>query len=235
MKKPVFLILFYCMLFACTKDEVEEIDEFAGDSGTFTDSRDNHVYKWLRIGDKIWMAENLAFIPSVYPPESGSNTEPRYYVYGYAGNDVAEGKQSDNYSSFGVLYNWTAASTASPSGWHLPSDEEWKQLELYLGMTQIQVELTGFRGNEQGLHLKATSTWNKNGNGANTSGFTAFAGGICYGSEGFLNVGIGGYWWSATENSSREAWNRGLYWSNLSVNRYHMSKDYGLSVRCVKD
>lgn len=66
MKKPVYLILFFCVLFACTKDEVEEIEDFSGDSGTFTDSRDGNVYKWVRIGDQIWMAENLAFLPPLY-------------------------------------------------------------------------------------------------------------------------------------------------------------------------
>lgn len=233
--KIFYFILFSFILFSCKSNENEESDEFARDSGIFTDSRDNHVYKWLRIGDKIWMTENLAFIPSVYPPVSGSFSEPCYYVYGYSGSDVAEGKQNDNYTKLGVLYNWTAAIAASPPGWHLPSDEEWKQLELFLGMTEEQVDTTGFRGNEEGLLLKSTSTWNKNGNGTNTSGFTALAGGLRGSNEGFFNIGIGGYWWTTTENSSQKAWNRGLYWSIPRVNRYHMNKDYGFSVRCIKD
>ena len=233
--KRFYFILFSFVFFACTTNEDIVIDEFTGDSGTFIDSRDNQVYDWLRIGDKIWMTENLAFLPSVDSPSSGSNTEPHYYVYGYTGSDAAACKQNENYASFGVLYNWTAAKSASPSGWHLPSDEEWKELELFLGMQEEFVDTFGFRGTNEGLLLKATSTWNKNGNGTNTSGFTALAGGIHYGSEGFLNVGIGGYWWSATENSSQLAWDRGLYWSIPGVNRFSLNKSYGLSVRCIKD
>lgn len=235
MKKAIYIILFSFVLIACASTDDEEIDPFLEDSGNFTDSRDGKVYKWVRIGEQIWMAENLAFLPSVYPPASGSSSEPRYYVYDYTGSDMAAGKQNENYSKFGVLYNWPAAKVASPPGWHLPTDEEWKQLEMLLDMTQEQVNALGFRGDEHGLLLKATTTWNKNGHGTDSIGFTAFAGGLRGTSEGFFNVGIAGYWWSATENSSQEAWDRALHGGTPKVNRYHMSKEYGFSVRCVKD
>lgn len=235
MKKVVYLILSFFLLFACSKNEVEDVEDFTGDSGTFTDSRDKKVYKWLRIGDQIWMAENLAFLPSVYPPEAGSSTEARYYVYGYSGTDVNAGKQVENFSKYGVLYNWQAAQTASPPGWHLPSDEEWKQLEQWIGMTKEQANATGWRGDDHGLILKATTSWNLNGNGTNSVGFTAFPGGLRGSEEGFYNIGIGGYWWSSTQSSSVDAWYRVLYWSIPNVSRYYLNKDYGFSIRCVKD
>jgi uncharacterized protein (TIGR02145 family) len=235
MKKSVYIILSSLVFFACTKTEVEEIENFSGESGIFTDSRDNHVYKWIRIGEQIWMAENLAYLPSVYLPESGSDTEARYYVYGYGGTDVKAGKQNENYNKFGVLYNWIAANTACPAGWHLPSDEEWKQLEMAIGLTKEQANASGWRGDEHGLLLKATTAWNVNGNGTDSLGFTAFPGGLRGNSEGFFNVGIGGYWWSSTQSSSEEAWYRVLYWSIPNVSRYYLNKDYGFSVRCIKD
>ena len=234
--KTIYLSLFSILIFACSSnDEVAEVDDFAGDSGTFVDSRDNYVYKWVRIGDQIWMAENLAYLPAVYPASSNSNSELRYYIYEYNGSDAAAGKQNDSFANFGVLYNWPAAKSSSPQGWHLASDEEWKQLEMELGMTEDQVNATGWRGDEQGIMLKATSTWNKNGNGTDSIGFTALAGGLRGSSEGFLKLEIGGYWWSSSENSLGEAWNRGLYWSIPNVNRYSFNKEYGFSVRCVKD
>lgn len=235
MKKLVCIILSSFVLFACTKTEVEEIEDFSGDSGTFVDSRDGHVYKWVRIGDQIWMAENLAYLPVVYPPVSGSKAEPRYYIYDYTGSDVTAGKQNDNYTNFGVLYNWSAAKAASPPDWHLPSDEEWKQLEMALGMTADQVKQIGWRGNEQGTLMKSTRAWDKNGNGTNTSGFSAFPGGYRGISGSFGNIGIGGYWWSATESKLDTAWYRVLHSSNGNVSRYFFNTEYGFSVRCVKD
>ena len=235
MKKVFYIILFSFVAFACTKNEVEEFEDFSGNSGTFTDPRDGQAYKWLRIGNQIWMAENLAFLPVVHQPSNGSNIEPRYYIYGFDDIDIAAGKNSENYINLGVLYNWPAAISASPPGWHLPSDEEWKELELSLEMIQEQLDQTGWRGDEQGMFLKATETWNQNGNGTNTSGFTALSGGLRGTSEGFYNLQIGGYWWSSTESTSELAWYRALYWSLPKISRYYNNKDYGFSIRCVKD
>jgi len=114
--------------------------------GNFTDSRDSRVYKTIQIGTQTWMAENLAYLPSVSPPGPGSFTVPYYYVYSYSGNDVNAAKATSYYNKYGVLYNWPAAmngaasSNANPSGvqgccpqgWHLPSLDEWRVLENYL-------------------------------------------------------------------------------------------------------
>ncbi|MDD2324008.1 MAG: hypothetical protein GX808_05735 [Syntrophomonadaceae bacterium] len=113
---------------------------------TFTDSRDGKVYKTVTIGEQTWMAENLAYLPSVVGPATGSNTEPYYYVYGYDSTDVATAKATENFQIYGVLYNWPAAMNGvassdtdpsgiqgvCPDGWHLPSDAEWTQLETFL-------------------------------------------------------------------------------------------------------
>ncbi len=97
--------------------------------------QDNRNYKVVKIGDQWWMAENLAWLPSVSPPSDGSDTSPSYYVYGFEGIDVAAAKLTANYNTFGVLYNWPSTLTSCPSDWHLPSDAEWQQLEMFLGMT----------------------------------------------------------------------------------------------------
>src|SRR5574344_844768 len=166
-------------------------------SGTFTDDRDNKVYKWVKIGDQVWMAENLAYLPSVNMVADGSEDAAGsyYYVYGYDGTNVAEAKATDNYATYGVLYNWTAAmngeasSTTNPSGiqgvcpagWHLPSDAEWTELTDYLGGASVA-----------GGKLKETGTthWNSPNTGAtNETGFTALPGCYRYGDGTFGYVG----------------------------------------------
>jgi len=97
----------------------------------YTDHRDGNIYPTIQIGNQCWMAKNLAYLPSVVGASTESNTVAYYYVYGYNGTDVNAAKATTNYSTYGVLYNWTAASTACPSGWHLPTDAEQYTLENY--------------------------------------------------------------------------------------------------------
>jgi uncharacterized protein (TIGR02145 family) len=98
------------------------------------DPRDGHIYNARKIGNHIWFTENLVYLPMVSPPGLGSDSQGFYYVYDYQGIDLALAKASENYTTYGVLYNWTAAGTACPDGWHLPGDDEWKNMETYLGM-----------------------------------------------------------------------------------------------------
>ncbi len=117
------------------------------DMPAFTDTRDGSVYNTVRIGDKCWLKENLRYLPEVSPSSAGSETEPHYYVYDYQGTDVSEAMATDNYQSYGVLYNWPAVMNGEenssstnpnevqgicPAGWHLPGDEEWTELVDYL-------------------------------------------------------------------------------------------------------
>jgi uncharacterized protein (TIGR02145 family) len=198
-------------------------------SGTFIDSRDGNEYNWVQIGDQVWMAENLAYLPSVNMVADGSEDAAGsyYYVYGYDGTNVAEAKATDNYATYGVLYNWTAAMNACPDGWHLPSDAEWTELTDYLGGESVA-----------GGKLKETGTthWASPNTGAtNETGFTALPGGYRNLNGTFLNVGLDGYWWSATEYSAAYAWNRNLYYNGSNVDRSNDNKEVGFSVRCLRD
>jgi uncharacterized protein (TIGR02145 family) len=196
------------------------------DYGSYTDSRDGKVYKTVTIGEQVWMAENLAYLPSVVGPATGSNEDPYYYVYDYNGTDVDVAKATTHYQTYGVLYNWTAAQTACPEGWHLPGDDEWTTLTGYLGGTSV----AGSKMKEAG-----TSHWDSPNEGAtNSSGFTALAGGNRQSSL-FIFVGNLGTWWSSTEYGTTTAWYRGLNYNLSSVNRYYGSREYGYSVRCIQD
>src|SRR5690554_7310431 len=215
-----------------------------GSSGsTFTDPRDGKVYQTVVIGNQVWMAENLAYLPSVNMVADGSEDAAGsyYYVYGYDGTNVADAKATDNYATYGVLYNWTAAmdgeasSTTNPSGiqgvcpagWHVPSDAEWTELIDYLGGTSVA-----------GGKLKETGTthWNTPNTGAtNETGFTALPGGQRLSNGTFYFIGYDGCWWSATEYLASDAWYRAMYsdFSHVGRDRYH--KEVGFSVRCVRD
>jgi uncharacterized protein (TIGR02145 family) len=201
--------------------------------------KDNKSYKVVKIGDQLWMAENLAWLPSVSPSSASSEIAPYYFVSDYMGTSIIEAKSTSNFATYGVLYNWEAAKTACPAGWHLPTDEEWKQLEMALGMTKAEADTEGSsRGTNQGIQLKNTSGWAHNaynGNGTNTSGFSALPGGYRYLDGNFASLGVSGYWWSATEYSATYAWYRNLYYTIATVGRSSTNKTYGYSVRCVRD
>jgi len=202
-------------------------------SGTFIDSRDGNEYNWVQIGDQVWMAENLKYLPSVVGPGTESETTPHYYVYGYDGTNVADAKATDTYATYGVLYNWTAALTACPTGWHLPTDAEWTTLITFLGGDNV----AGGKLRETG-----TTHWHIPNTGAtNETGFTALPGGYrstngSFNSIGsFYGIGYCGYWWSATENYATNAWLRNMDYDNSIVTRGYSIKAPGRSVRCVRD
>ncbi len=98
----------------------------------FTDPRDGNTYRVVQIGAQRWLAENLRYLPSVCPATTTPDGSALYYVYDYQGRDVSAAKATANYRSYGVLYNWWAALTACPPGWHLPGDAEWTQLTDFL-------------------------------------------------------------------------------------------------------
>jgi uncharacterized protein (TIGR02145 family) len=201
-----------------------------GSSGsTFTDPRDGKVYQTVVIGNQEWMAENLAYLPSVNMVADGSEDALGYYyyVYGYDGTNVAEAKATDNYATYGVLYNWTAAMNACPDGWHLPSDAEWTELTDYLGGESVA-----------GGKLKETGTthWASPNTGAtNETGFTALPGGGRYNNGAFFNIGNLGSWWSATEDDATYAWYRFMLYNDSNVYRSNYFKEVGFSVRCLRD
>jgi uncharacterized protein (TIGR02145 family) len=193
----------------------------------FTDSRDGNQYETVEIGGQCWMKENLAYLPSVSPSTSGSQTSLYYYVYGYQGTSITAAKATANYQTYGALYNWPAALTACPQGWHLPTDAEWTTLTTFLGGESV----AGGKMKEAG-----TTHWNSPNTGAtNESGFTGLPGGYRASSGVFSGIGDSGDWWSSTETSSAYAWRRNLFYDYANSSRYGIGKEYGFSVRCLRD
>jgi len=200
-------------------EAVEEAAEYeSARSGVFTDTRDNEDYKLVKIGNQIWMTENLN-----YKTANGS------WCY--------DDKES-NCNTYGRLYNWETSKKVCPNGWHLPTDEEWKELERHLGMSIEESDKKLYRGTNEGGKLKETSLsyWKvPNEKSTNKSGFSALPGGYRSIFGLYNNMGNIAYFWSSTEFNSTNIWSRTLYYNNSKVNRHDNSKEYSFSVRCIKD
>lgn len=197
-------------------------------NGTFTDPRDGNVYNTILIGTQVWMATNLAYLPTISSPDLGSYTAPHYYVNNYWGTDTAKAKTMCSYLDYGVLYNWNAALTACPVGWHLPTNAEWITLTTYLGGTT-----------NAGGKLKQTGTilWNAPNTGAtNETQFNAIPGGMRdYSAATYYHTGNFAYYWSSSEYTSNSAKARNMMYNVSICEENHHHKSYGFSVRCVMD
>jgi uncharacterized protein (TIGR02145 family) len=231
MKKNFLLLMFTLAVIAsgCKKDPFD-----TDNSGTFTDTRDNHEYTWVRIGEQIWMGRNAAYLPFVNPTTVKSTTEARSYVYGFEGTSITEAMATSNYDNYGGLYNFEAAKIACPDGWHLPTDAEWKTMELFLGMSQADADNTGVReSGTVGLKLKATTAWGANSN-TNSSGFSAIPAG--YFSENIFNeLTTAGVFWTATGFDAENAYDRYFTIATIGSDRGTWPRSDGYSVRCVRD
>lgn len=199
----------------------------AGYCGTFEDVRSpGRLYKKVKIGTQTWMAENLAYLPSVQNYPEAAN--PRYYVYDYNGTELATAKALENYRAYGVLYNWQAAKRACPSGWHLPTPEEWSTLEASAGRDRA------------GTALKTKSPdWYEN-TGIDSFGFSGVPGGRFVSNNSmFEYMGSRGYWWTTAEYNSDKLLNptSAIYFGLEGIRDFIVSgsaeKGNGLSVRCV--
>lgn len=212
-----------------------------GNQVTFTSvlgDIDGNVYTAVTIGTQVWMVQNLKTTRyndnEVIPNVTGNTawaglSTPAYCWYE---NAVA------NKDTYGALYNWYAVNTGKlcPTGWKVPSHEDFKTLEKFLGMTQEDADLFGWRGTDQGTEMKSTTGWADGENGSNTSGFTALPGGFRYiGDGGFIYLGTLGYWWSSTETSLTDAYYRRLDGIEDQVYAQGVKKTAGKSVRCLKE
>ena len=206
----------------------------------YVDPRDGYAYNTVEIGTQCWMAENLAYLPSVSVSTDGNNTDAFYYVQGYQGTDVQVAKATSNYQEFGVLYNWVAAQAACPAGWHTPSDDEYKVLE---GNADSQYpagdpewDNPDYRGLDVGANLKTTSGWNSGGNGTDLYGFSSKPAGGRAPEGSFYGIGTGTRLWTSSVGTANEyGWYRILYYDKTTSYRANWYKGYGFSVRCVKD
>jgi uncharacterized protein (TIGR02145 family) len=197
-------LLALCLGFAACKTDTPDPQEPEPDGVPFTDSRDGKIYLSVEIGTQTWMAENL---------------------------DYRAASCGDCYDSdcdtLGRIYTWQQASTcACPSGWKLPTDDDWKTLEVFLGMSAADADKKGSRGPDTGRKLRP-------GGG---SGFRALMAG--YRADGFyISRGSSTGYWSASvdpDASGSFYLGRELSASNNNIQRLGFKAQDAYSVRCIK-
>lgn len=211
-------------------------------TGSFTDPRDNKTYQTVTIGQQVWMAENLAWLPAVNNMGATSDI-PMYKVYDYTGTDIEAAKNTENYQVYGVLYNWNAAQQACPAGWHLPTDSEWNQLLGYLGMTSDEIASNNNSYSDiivDKMRETATVHWlctplTVN----NASHFNAVPAGLAT-NQGYASLGQSVNFWTSTWDA-----NEGIIYRSISYSQTGMNSIARLrnavypwlfySIRCVKD
>ncbi len=237
----VFLFLFL-FFFSCHENTTDPGKQNTGGTKIDTISDiDGNIYRIVTIGNQVWMAENIRVTHYRNGEPILHFTADSVWATSTAGAYCSYSNDSTNASTFGLLYNWYAVNDSNniaPAGWHVPTDEEWKELEMYLGMNQTEANNIGNRGSDEGGKLKEADTihWDFPNLGAtNSSGFTALPGGYRFYYGLFENKGRVGGFWLANAYNSDNAWSRFLGFDYSQVFRQYYPKRYGFSVRCIKD
>lgn len=226
----VIIALTLIFSFSCSKDK----------SGIIVDI-DGNEYTTIIIGNYEWMAENLrtttyndgTSIPNIIDNEIWSSLSTGSYVW----YDNDESMAQTN----GALYNWYAIETEiiCPAGWRVPSDEEWKNLEgtfdTQFGIGDLEWDNLGFRGHDIGDRLKTTSGWKNDENGTNESGFSVLPVGYRNRNGDFFNLKYTCNFWLDRDFSLNSAWFRGINYENSNLFSWYYPKNYGFSVRCIRD
>ncbi|MBC8052400.1 MAG: fibrobacter succinogenes major paralogous domain-containing protein [Sphingobacteriaceae bacterium] len=217
-KQSIFQLLAAILFLAACKE-----------SNTVTDV-DGNVYKTVKIGSQIWMAENLRVTKY-------RNGNPIFHV-----TDTAEWRKTQdgawcsynnnasNTKTYGLLYNGYAISDSrnvAPEGWHVPHADE---------ITQLVAALKGDTIAAGKMKISGMEVWLKPNTGAtNESGFSALPGGYRSGGGTFHTLKSNGYWWSDTKSYEMYSWSSRLYDLFADIQRDPQYLNYGLALRCVKD
>jgi len=234
----IFLMTLSVVVISGCGDDAVEIPVI--ETGTVADVQGN-IYKTVKIGNQWWMAENLN--TTVY--RTGEEilriddklqwktiSTPAYCIY-------------NNLSGPGLLYNFHVLASGkeiAPEGWHVATDDDWKELEEYIGMPVGELEHNNWRGTDEGDQLKEkntnTSGWIRYEGvwGTDEKGFTA-TGGSCRvfnGEWGIPGLRHSGFWWSSTANEGY-GYFRSLDYKKSGIFRYAAHPNYGFSIRCVKN
>jgi uncharacterized protein (TIGR02145 family) len=175
--------------------------------GGSSSSNGGEIYESVTIGTQTWMNKNL-------------NRD--------AEGSVCYSNVPANCETYGRLYDWETATTICPTGWRLPSNDEWTELTDY-------IESDKGCSNCAGTHLKSASGWLMNMNGTDTYGFAALPGGYGEPNGDFGGSGGNGNWWTITEDDASHAQNRNMNFASASVVKQGNTKTNLYSVRCIKD
>lgn len=221
----LFLIIALVYSVSCSSDSTSANEEI--EYGSVVDV-DNNNYKTVVIGNQEWMAENLK--TSRFQDGTDILHEPNKEVFGRleTGAWIRYENNAGSVNSYGKLYNWFAVDDERglcPSGWKVPNESDWNELEHYLG------ENAGGKLKEiNGQYWESPNT-----GATNSTGFSARPGGFLIGSS-FYNEGHAGYWWSSTvtESDREQVHVRRLVYRESTISKEIFYITFAMSVRCIK-
>ncbi len=218
-----FLMLLV-MTWACNEKEQENVPEYVPQNkGVFIDERDGTEYGWIQVGDLEWMTSNMRYVPEV----------GLYGVYKDQG-ELGEGSMTDYmFERFGYWYDYAAAMSIAPAGWRIPTDDDWKNLEQALGMTEQEVNRRGDRGTYEGDLLQQRD---------GGLGMQLDAGGfysvyrVAY-TNHWRFKGVYGFFWTSTEDDENDGfvYFRRIAYNSPGVYRESTMTTNWLNVRCCRD
>ena len=200
---PVLLMAGF-VLFSCEKEE---------DENMMVDI-DGNKYRTVEIGTQTWMAENLR----VSHDRSGNSLTTYCYI-----------DRDDFCEEFGRLYTWEEALKAAPAGWHLPTDEEWRQMEMELGLSANDAPIYGWRGTDHGLQLA------EGGSSGFEARFAGYKDGTVLWSGRYFDLGYFAAFWTRSQVDTLRAIGYFIYNNEGAVVRDDYDKTAAFSIRCIKD
>ncbi len=203
----------------------KKIYDFACGYDIYTDPRDGNTYKTVGYGYQCWFAQNLKYLPAVYPADEINDEDARYFVYGYDGYNVAEAKMNEHYSNYGVLYNNLTLATACPvyDGWQVSNQNDWDYLIAEAGHEQNAGGNLKEKGTNHWLHPNTAAT--------NILEFSARPGGMVNINEGFTNISKSASFWAGVNYVHTMYYDS----SAISTDFYtNFSPPFAASIRCVR-
>lgn len=257
MIKKVYVLILLLSFFSCEKSD-NKVETKSIVYNTLSDINGN-VYKTVNINGQEWMAENLR---ATNYDNNGNIGKEIELVTGDNSNQLWANLDKDLFitedpselgiacsynnsanTKYGLFYTYTAATGgqngiriqgACPSGWHLPSDEDWKELEKYLGIDLSEIDKIGTRGKLESKMLMSSEYWTYGG-GVDNYGFSAFPTGTRDGGDGeFYYEGLYAGWWTSTKVDKSSSYYRFIL-NGEGISRYKGDNWSGVCIRCIKD
>jgi len=246
-RKRTLIYMFLAILFTAVSCEdkgtgpgtegVEDEKMTGVPTDTVVTDIDGNIYSVVKIGEQYWLGSDLRVTryrngDSIEEVEDGAAwAELESGAFSYYNNESVNGETG------GVLYNHFAVRDERklvPMGWRVATDEDWKELERFLGMREDAIDYEGYRGVSEGRQLKTEIGWNYRRNGTDDYGFGAYPWGMRQGNDGeFRDLGNAVRYWCWDEENEWQAWFRLLGNNTEQIYRGYYDRRYGFNVRMV--
>jgi uncharacterized protein (TIGR02145 family) len=235
------LFLFFVFLISCKKEDQPDI--------TKVTDKDGNIYQFETLGSQVWLNSNLKTTKLVDGTSISNLADNIQWAASVSPTMCWYNNDALNKEKYGALYNWYAVNSGKlcPSGWHVPSDNDWTILTNYLISQGYNFD-GSISGNKIGKALASNTEWAVSSvTGAigssdhpekmNASGFNALPGGFRLYNGAFWLIGSSASWWSITpdETDSNQAFYTVLYYEFIELGKNKGFKSHGFSVRCLKN